>query len=96
MLNQDGLLPDEIYAEVERLSARGNGLLEATDYQGAIEAWTTALTLLPEPRAIWDAAMWLHTSIGDAAYQAGDDETALAAFLEASRSAGGQVIRSCR
>ena len=89
MPDQNGSLPDDIYAEVERLSARGNELLDAADYEGAIEAWNAALALLPEPKAFWDAAMWLHASIGDAAYQAGDDSAALAAFVEASRSADG-------
>ncbi len=89
MPDQNGSLPDDIYAEVERLSARGNELLDAADYEGAIEAWNAALALVAEPKAFWDAAMWLHASIGGAAYQAGDDNAALAAFVEASRSADG-------
>ena len=35
------------------------------DQSGAIAAWQAALTLLPDPKVEWEAALWLYASIGD-------------------------------
>ncbi|MDO1583073.1 hypothetical protein Q2T52_13360 [Rhizobium oryzicola] len=82
-------LPDDIYDRVSDLSERGNDLLEAGQADAAIVAWQSALALLPEPRRKWEAAMWLHASIGDAQQQQGETEAALLSFQEAAESADG-------
>lgn len=83
-------LPNDIHDRVTDLSERGNALLDENDAQGAVALWQQALALLPEPKAIWDAATWLYASIGDAERQSGNLEAALAAFRAAMASGDGQ------
>lgn len=64
-------LPDAIYNQVTALSERGNVALENGKVATAIIEWRRALELLPAPETQWDAAAWLHGSIGDAHWQAG-------------------------
>lgn len=64
-------LPDAIYDRVTVLSEKGNDALDAGRPAEAIARWREALALLPEPALQWDAAGWLHASIGDALWQAG-------------------------
>ena len=82
-------LPDDIYERVSDLSERGNNLLDAGQADEAIIIWQSALALLPEPRRKWEAAMWLHASIGDAQQQEGRTEAALFSFEEAAASSDG-------
>src|SRR5215469_16976265 len=49
-------LPAALADKLDQLSERGNVLLdERGDWHGAIEQWLEALTLLPEPKAQWEA-----------------------------------------
>jgi tetratricopeptide (TPR) repeat protein len=88
MSSSEGL-PDKIFQAVVSLSEDGNLRLEANDPQGAIDCWRTALELLPQPRSMWESATWLFASIGEAEQIAGNDASALAAFVEASYCDGG-------
>ena len=82
-------LPDDIYDRVTELSEKGNIALNAGDAAGAIAYWSEALKLLPSPQSKWEAALWLHASIGDALRQQGRLEEALSAFQSAYASAEG-------
>jgi tetratricopeptide (TPR) repeat protein len=82
-------LPDDIYDRVTELSEQGNDFLDRGDTKAAISRWGAALQLLPEPRRKWDAALWLHASIGDAQRQQGDIEEALDSFRQAAASSDG-------
>ena len=82
-------LPDDIYDRVTELSEQGNDLLDRGDTKAAISIWRSALQLLPEPRRQWDAAVWLHASIGDAQREDGDLNAALDSFLQAAASGDG-------
>lgn len=82
-------LPDAIYEQVSALSEKGNTKLDAGNASGAVAAWRAALALLPRPKRKWEAAVWLHASIGDTQRQEGDIEQALASFREAAASAEG-------
>jgi tetratricopeptide (TPR) repeat protein len=62
-------LSENIYEQVEALSAEGSSLFDAARFSQAILKWKKALELLPEPQPDWDAYTWLSTSIGDAHYQ---------------------------
>jgi len=62
----DDDLPDETYDTITDLSERGNTLLEAGDIEGAITAWEDALAVVPSPTTEWEAALWLHASLGEA------------------------------
>ena len=82
-------LPDDIYDRITELSERGNDLLDRGDTKAAISIWRSALQLLPEPRRQWDAAVWLHASIGDAQREDGDLNAALDSFRQAAGSGDG-------
>ncbi|HCF2456947.1 TPA: tetratricopeptide repeat protein [Pseudomonas aeruginosa] len=62
-------LPDKICDEVDALSTEGNDLMDDEHFDAAIEKWTQALELLPDPKTDWEAYMWLSASIGDAQFQ---------------------------
>jgi tetratricopeptide (TPR) repeat protein len=82
-------LSDEIYSRVTRLSKTGNELMEEGRHTEAIDAFETALHLLPEPKGAWDAAMWLYASIGDAQFKLRHFKEAKAALFDAMNVAGG-------
>ncbi|MFS4439328.1 hypothetical protein ACMA5I_14035 [Paracoccaceae bacterium GXU_MW_L88] len=84
-------LPDPIYDRVTELSELGNGALDASQYDAAIGYWRSALALLPAPQAQWDAAMWLHASIGDAYREKGAMEDALSSFQSADAAGDGHA-----
>ena len=84
-------LPDDIYDRVTALSDKGNIALSAGDSAGAVAHWSEALKLLPSPQSKWDAALWLHASIGDALRQQGRLEEALSAFRSAYAAAEGHL-----
>lgn len=83
-------LPDDIYEQIERLSEEGNEHSDEGNFPEAIEVWSQALSLLPEPRQDWDAAMWLYASLGDAYYQSGDYSMAKDALFNALNCPDGQ------
>ncbi|MDF5828774.1 tetratricopeptide repeat protein [Pseudomonas aeruginosa] len=82
-------LPDKIYDEVDALSTKGNDLMDDEHFDAAIEKWTQALELLPDPKTDWEAYMWLSASIGDAQFQQHRYELARDAFLDALNAPGG-------
>lgn len=83
-------LADELHARIEELSLEGSALYDASQMQGAIQKWTEAIDLLPEPRGVWEAFTWLSGSIGDAQYQLGDFDAARHSFLDALNDLDGQ------
>lgn len=82
--------PKRIADEIDALSESGNVLSDADDFEGAIVKWKTALQLLPEPRADWDAYAWLMASIGDAQYQLSRWEDARESFYDALNAEDGR------
>lgn len=82
-------LPDKIYDAVDALSTEGNDLMDEENFQGAIKKWGQALALLPEPKAEWEAYMWLSASIGDAQYQQENYELARNSFMDALNAPDG-------
>ena len=82
-------LPDAIHERIEAISDEGNVLIEDGNALSAIARWQEALTLLPSPVEQWDAAMWLHASIGDGLRSMGRYEEALTSFRAASNASGG-------
>ena len=82
-------LPDSVYDEIERLSEKGNALLDGGKCDAAIGEWEEALSLVPEPRSDWEASTWLYSSIGDACFQKGDYYKAKEAFFDALNCPGG-------
>jgi hypothetical protein len=82
-------LPDNIYDQVEELSAAGNDLYDQSEYPAAVGKWTAALELLPEPKSDWQAFTWLSASIGDAHYQNDNLDGARQALFDALNGPGG-------
>jgi len=65
-------LEGDLYRKVTRLSEQGNKHMEAEAWDKALGAFDEALDLLPEPKSQWEAALWLHASIGDACFMKKD------------------------
>jgi tetratricopeptide (TPR) repeat protein len=82
-------LPDSLYDEVTRLSELGNEYADDSQFDFAINSWRDALALLPAPIDQWDAASWLHASIGDANWQAGRPKATKEAMFDALNCVGG-------
>lgn len=82
-------LPENLYDQVEALAQEGNDLMDDEHFDAAIEKWAQALDLLPDPKADWEAYLWLSASIGDTQYQQGCHELARNYFLDALNAPGG-------
>ncbi|EZI26817.1 hypothetical protein PUN49_12165 [Pseudomonas extremaustralis] len=82
-------LPDDIYEKIHELSEAGNNLCEVNEFSRAVDQWTKALTLLPEPKVEWEAYTWLSASVGDAQYQLGHIKIALESFFDALNGPAG-------
>lgn len=82
-------LPDDIHEQIQELAEQGNDMLDDGDYEGAIEVWLQAYQLLPEPKIDWEAALWLHASLGEAHYFLEDYESARDSMYDALNAPGG-------
>jgi tetratricopeptide (TPR) repeat protein len=76
-------LEGDLYRRVKRLSEQGNRHMEAEAWDKAVSIFDEALELLPEPKNQWEAALWLHASIGDACFMKGDFARAKEALFDA-------------
>jgi tetratricopeptide (TPR) repeat protein len=76
-------LPADICDEIDDLAAQGDDLCDESKFEKAIEKWSAAMALLPEPRVDWEAYTWLSASIGDAQYQLGQLDAARHSFYDA-------------
>jgi hypothetical protein len=70
-------LPPDVSAEVEALSAEGDGAAAAGAWAQAVLRYEAALELLPEPKHRWGAALWLWYCIADARWRGRDFAGAL-------------------
>ncbi len=75
--------PPDIPARLDALVEEGNELSDAGDHAAAVEKWSEALDLVPEPKTDWEASTWLNASIGDGYYAQGKFEDASAALFDA-------------
>ncbi len=82
-------LPDNIHAEITRLSEQGNALADAGDCNAAVSCFEKALDHLPSPIEQWSAACWLFTAIGDMLFQSARYSEAIQPLLDAVKCAGG-------
>jgi tetratricopeptide (TPR) repeat protein len=84
-------LSEAAFSKVTELSERGNELLDEGKWREAVEVWTKALDLVPEPKTDWEAATWLYTSIGDAYFEGAEYADAAHALYEALNCPDGQT-----
>lgn len=82
-------LPDAIYDQIEDLSEAGSSFFEQSRYGSAIQQWSSALALLPQPPIDWEAYTWLSASIGDAHYQLNQLEASRQSLMDALNGPGG-------
>lgn len=69
-------LDDELYEEILSICSNGDNLVENFMYDEAIEMYSRALNLVPEPRNNWEASTWIYTALGDVYYIKKDFEKA--------------------
>ena len=67
-------LPDDLHAEIVRLSEEGNELMDAFEYRAALTKFNQAYRLVPEPKQKWNATTWLMAAIGDGCFALEDFE----------------------
>ena len=79
-------LPDAVYDRVTELSSTGNDLMDAGDYDAAIEQFTAAWNLLPEPKDEWEAATWLLAGLADAHFFQQDYRSMRPLLMQAMQS----------
>jgi tetratricopeptide (TPR) repeat protein len=67
-------LSDESYALIKTLCDDGDALAADENYPEALKKYWEAFDLVPEPKEIWEATLWILAAIGDANYLTGDYE----------------------
>jgi tetratricopeptide (TPR) repeat protein len=76
-------LDDKTYTEIQRLSKLGNELADEEKYSEAIEKYSQAYALLPEPKKDWEASTWLLASIGDMHFELKNYKKTVSAMYDA-------------
>ncbi|MBO4687136.1 MAG: tetratricopeptide repeat protein [Clostridiales bacterium] len=82
-------LKDETYDQIKALCAEGDEFADAGKYEDALVKYNEAMDLLPEPKAYWDAYLWIVVARGDAYFFLKDFEKMLPEFLLAIKCDGG-------
>lgn len=80
---KENMIDDRIFERITLLSEEGNQLGDEERYDEAIEKFSEALELVPEPKRDWEAGNWLSASIGDMYFLKGDHKEALEYFYDA-------------
>lgn len=83
-------LDDEIYKQVLVLAEEGDALLAANELEQAMEKYSSALSILPDPKFQWELSPYIYAALGDAYFLKGTHEDALASYQCAFNSAGGE------
>ena len=81
-------LDDQVHAEITRLCQEGDRLAAEGEYGAAVEKYTVAMELLPEPKLDYEAAHWILTALGDTLFSWGKPKSALRALTDAMRTPG--------
>lgn len=82
-------LDPDLYERITELSERGNQAFEDDRYEEAIEEYSRALALIPEPLEDWEASTWVLTGLGDCHYLLESHGEALSHLVRAVRCPGG-------
>ncbi len=76
-------MDDKTYNIIQKLCEQGDDLTDLEQYEDAIEKYTQALNLIPEPKYYYEASTWVYTAIGDALFYLENYNQALNMFQEA-------------
>jgi len=82
-------MDDKIYNKIQELCECGDDLTDLEQYEDAIEKYTQALNLIPEPKYYYEASTWVYTAIGDALFYLENYSHALNMFQEALKCPDG-------
>ncbi len=69
-------LDNKLFDEIKDLCAKGDEQYEEDLLEEAVASYKKALSLLPEPKEKWEAALWIYTALGDAYFNMDELETA--------------------
>jgi tetratricopeptide (TPR) repeat protein len=84
-------LQDDLYEEILSLSSEGDLLVEASMYDEAINLYKKALELVPNPKNVFEASMWIYAALGDTCFIKEDFEAAKRYLLDAINCSDGIV-----
>jgi len=76
-------LDDHLYEQITALCAEGDKLFEKRSFDKALEHYSSALALVPNPKNDWHASVWINTALGDTYFFMKDFEKAKNAFYDA-------------
>ena len=82
-------MDDKTYNIIQELCEQGDDLTDSEQYEDAIEKYTQALNLIPEPKYYYEASTWVYTAIGDALFYLENYNQALNMFQEALKCPNG-------
>lgn len=82
-------LNTRLYIKIKELCKIGDEFASSGDFENAIENYSYAKNLLPEPIYEWEAATWIFVALGDAFFLKGAYTESLNNFCEAQKCVGG-------
>ena len=82
-------LPKSIEAEVARLLAEAEDMIDEDDHEGALPLFQAGWALIPEPKEEWERALQLLGGIADCQFYLGDYEECRRTMQLALRTGGG-------
>jgi len=62
------------YRKIQKLSKKGNKMMDKLQFNEALYYFNEALSLIPESKKDWEASTWLYVAIGDAFFFLNDFE----------------------
>jgi len=82
-------LSPEVHARIVEISAQGDALAKAWNWEDAISKYNDAWEIIPEPKINWEASTWVLAAIADACFLAGYFQSGLDALRYAMACPGG-------
>jgi tetratricopeptide (TPR) repeat protein len=82
-------LNEQLHARISKLCEEGDSLANDGSHQQALTKYAQAWDLLPEPKAQWDAALWILGAQADALFFARKYENAISVLSQALEIPGG-------
>lgn len=76
-------IDDATYERIKVLCAKGDELAAAHKFDDAIEQYSDAWDLVPDPKTDWNASTWILAAVADAYFLGGHRTSALKALQDA-------------
>ena len=81
-------LEDKIFTKIERFNQQAEQYIDQQHYPEAIKEYQKAWNTLPEPRQLWDAALWIKVGQAECLLTLSDFAAAKNKLLEAMLCSG--------